>query len=181
MMKRLYHFLLRLTGWKIISSIPSGLTKFIIAVAPHTSNLDFIIGVLVRGAMGFKAYFLGKKSLFIFPLGYIFKAMGGIPVDRSRNHRLVEQITGIAAGKDRFILAIAPEGTRKQVEKWRSGFYFIALKSGMPIILTQLDWKHHIVRFREPFFPTGDLDADMVIVRDYFNGIKGYRETHKSQ
>lgn len=175
-MKEIWRIVLKITGWKIVSEIPPDLKKYIIAIAPHTSYRDFIVGVAIRGAMGFRASFLAKDSLFRFPFGYYFRAMGGIPVDRSKSHNIVEQITSIASRRDNFILAIAPEGTRKKVAQWKSGFYYISLVSGIPIIPALMDWEHREVRFLKPFVPSGNINADMPAFRDLYRGVKGYRD-----
>jgi 1-acyl-sn-glycerol-3-phosphate acyltransferase len=175
-MKIFWRSVLWLSGWKVKSEIPEGLKKYIIAVAPHTSNHDFLVGLMARGALGLKASFLGKASLFRFPFGILFKYMGGIPVDRSQSHHTVDQIAKIAVERDRFILAIAPEGTRKKVDKWRSGFYFIAHKAGIPIVFAQLDWAHHHVNFLKPFYPSGDLIVDMPLMKSFFSGVQGYHK-----
>jgi len=175
MIKAFYRFLLNLFGWKVFFYVPSEVKKYIIAVAPHTSNFDFIIGVLVRGSLGLKASFLGKDSLFKFPWGIIFRKTGGIPVDRSKSSNMVDQIAKLITENDEFILAIAPEGTRKKVEKWRSGFYFIALKAKIPIIFATMDWRNHEVRFLDPFYPTGNFEEDLIMIKNFFKGIKGYR------
>ena len=165
----------KITGWKINSEIPRELKKYIIAVAPHTSNFDFSIGLMARGVLGMRAHYLGKKSLFRFPFGILFRALGGIPVDRSKSHNMVDQIARIAKERKGFILAIPPEGTRKKVEKWRSGFYFMAFKAEIPIIFTQLDWGRHQVNFLKPFIPSGNFESDLPIMQKYFEGIKGYK------
>jgi 1-acyl-sn-glycerol-3-phosphate acyltransferase len=176
MTKLFYNFLLKISGWRIFFNVPPGIKKYVIAVAPHTSNFDFFIGLMARGSLGLNAYFLGKDSLFRFPLGLFFKFMGGIPVDRSKNTNMVDQISKLAIEKEEFILALSPEGTRKKVEKWKSGFYYIALNSNIPIIFASMDWKNHEVRFREPFYPSGNFDQDMIIIADFFKGVKGFRE-----
>lgn len=175
-MKVFWRVILKITGWKINSEVPEGLQKYIIAVAPHTSNRDFFIGLMARGIMGFRSSFMGKSSLFRFPLGIIFRALGGIPVDRSKNHNMVDQISKIAIERDRFILAIAPEGTRKKVQKWKSGFYYIAYKARIPIVFAQLDWANRQVNFLKPFYPAGDFEAELPVMKSFFTGIRGYHK-----
>jgi 1-acyl-sn-glycerol-3-phosphate acyltransferase len=168
--------MLKITGWKINSEVPRDLKKYIIAVAPHTSNLDFLVGILARGVMGFRASYLGKASLFRFPFGVIFRVLGGIPVDRSESHNMVEQISRIASEREHFIIAIAPEGTRKKVQKWKSGFYYIAHKAGIPIVFAQMDWANHQVNFLKPFYPAGDFEAELPLMKSFFEGIQGYNK-----
>lgn len=171
-----WKIILRLTGWKTIGTLPERAIKMVIIVAPHTSNWDFILGVIIRGAMGFRANFLAKKSLFRNPFGFIFRWLGGIPVDRSSKRNLVDQVVAEVEKRTSFILAIAPEGTRSKVEKWRTGFYYIALNSNIPIIMCQLDYQYREARFLEPFFPTGNIDADMKFIQDQFRHIKGLQD-----
>ncbi len=175
-MKIFWNLILKISGWKIHYAVPPGLNKFIIAVAPHTSNFDFLLGLMARGSVGFRANFLGKDALFRFPVGYIFKALGGIPVDRSSHHNLVDQIVALVKEREHFILAIAPEGTRKKVDKWKTGFYYIAHKAGIPVVFTQLDWEHREINFLKPFYPCGDIDMDMPVMKGFFEGIKGYND-----
>ena len=173
MTTRIWRMLLSALGWKTIGELPVNEKKMIIIVAPHTSNWDFVMGVIIRGAMGFKANFLGKKSLFKKPFGSIFTGLGGIPVDRSVSQNMVEQVVDIANKRSTFILAIAPEGTRGKVKKWRTGFYYIALKANIPIIMCQLDYEHKKARFLDPFHPTGNIDQDLRYIQSQFRGVKG--------
>jgi len=173
MTTRIWRTFLNTIGWKTIGKLPENEKKLIIVVAPHTSNWDFIMGVIIRGAMGFKANFLGKKSLFKKPFGFIFTGLGGIPVDRSTSQNMVEQVVEIVNKRSSFILAIAPEGTRGKVKKWRTGFYYIALKANIPIIMCQLDYEHKEARFLDSFYPTGNVDQDLQYIQQQFKGVKG--------
>jgi hypothetical protein len=140
MKKRLYSFIYyRLLGWKTNVTVPN-YDKCVICAAPHTSNWDLFIGKLFYGAIGRKTSFMMKKEWFFFPLGLIFRAIGGIPVDRSRNTSLVDQMANKFAGSKLFHLAITPEGTRKSNPNWKKGFYFIALKAQVPIMLIGIDY-----------------------------------------
>lgn len=173
MTTRIWRIFLNIIGWKTIGKLPENEKKLIIVVAPHTSNWDFIMGVIIRGAMGFQANFLGKKSLFKKPLGFIFSGLGGIPVDRSTSQNMVEQVVEIVNKRSSFILAIAPEGTRGKVKKWRTGFYYIALKANIPIIMCQLDYEHKEARFLDSFYPTGNVDQDLLYIQQQFKEVKG--------
>lgn len=168
-------FILKLLGWKIISHMPSGLKKYIIAVVPHTSNWDFPLGILVRSALKLKTGFIGKKSLFAFPHGFIFYWLGGRPVDRSKSHNYVDQVVDVFRKSDSFSMAIAPEGTRKKVTQLKTGFYYIALKAEVPIILCRFDAGHKTVELSEPFFPTGQKDEDFRFIENYFKGVRGIK------
>jgi len=164
--KYIFSFIFWLWGWKIVGDLPWKENKYIIIVAPHTTNWDFFIGVLVRGIMGFHSKFLGKRSLFKPPYGWFFKMMGGYPVDRSKSTNLVDQVVDIYNHHERFVVAIAPEGTRKKVTEWKTGFYYIAHKSGIPIVRAKMDWKNKQVVFFEPFWTTGNIQRDLPKIRE---------------
>ena len=145
-------------------------TKYIVIVAPHSTNWDFIIGVLVRVLMDVNVKFLGKKALFKAPYGWIFRAMGGYPVDRSKSTKLVDQVVDIFNAHEVFRIAITPEGTRKKVKTWKSGFYYIALYAKVPIVSSVLDWGKKEVRFAEPFYPSGNYEKDMEEIKSFYRG-----------
>jgi 1-acyl-sn-glycerol-3-phosphate acyltransferase len=176
MTTRIWRILLRTIGWKTIGKLPENENKMIIIVVPHTSNWDFIMGIIIRGAMGFKANFLGKKSLFKKPFGFIFTGLGGIPVDRNSSQNMVDQVVDIVAKRSSFILAIAPEGTRGKVKKWRTGFYYIALKANIPVVMCQLDYEYKEARFLEPFYPTGNIEQDLHYIQSQFYRVKGLKD-----
>lgn len=164
---------MKIIGWKIEGGLPENERKFVIIVAPHTSNWDFLLGVIIRGAMGFRANFLGKDSLFKKPFGFFFRSLGGIPVNRNASQNMVEQVVEVARKRKSFILAIAPEGTRGKVKKWRTGFYYIALNAKMPIIMCQFDREYKVARFLRPFYPTGNSEKDLDYIKSQFENIKG--------
>lgn len=173
-MKRFYSWLFHgLMGWKIEGVFPFEIKKFIIVVAPHSSNWDFIIGLLLRKIMGFKSNYLAKKELFQPPLGWLFYKLGGYPVDRSQSTHLVEQIVNIINNTDYFVTAIAPEGTRKNVKKWKTGFYAIAVQAQIPLVPVALNYKEKKVVWGLPFYPSGNLKEDAVKLDGFFKGHKG--------
>ncbi len=153
-------YCLQLCGWKVGGEIPN-LPKFLIIAAPHTSNWDFPLGIAAMYAIGFRIYWMGKHSLFHWPMGVIMRWLGGIPIDRRAPQGMVEQMVGQIHAHDQIILAIPPEGTRKKVERWKSGFYRIAEQAGIPILLAKLDYANKTVTIGPLFHPSGDLDADM--------------------
>ncbi len=174
MLRRLYLLLFKISGWKVVGSFPVGLRKYIIAVAPHTSNWDFVIGVMARSILHLrKAKFLGKSQLFRAPYGWFFRWLGGYPVERSSHHDMVQQVVNIFDKHEDFVLAIAPEGTRKKVQKMKTGFYFIALKASVPIIPVGFDFHLKQVVIGEPFYPTGDLENDLKVLLAFYSSIKG--------
>ena len=164
---------LDLLGWDIVGQYPKELKKFVVIVMPHTSWWDFPLGVLVRSSLQVDINFVAKKSLFRPPFGWFFRWMGGYPVDRSRRSHLVDQVVEMFEKHDHFLLTIAPEGTRNKVDRLRTGFYYIALGAGVPILMVKFDYEHREVVISDPFWPSGDKDADFQIIIDYFKGVKG--------
>ena len=147
--------------------------KFIICLAPHTSNWDFIIGQLYAQAEGFKINFLMKREWFFWPLGVIFKSLGGIPVWRSKHTSMTDNLAETAKTKDSFKLCITPEGTRSPNTEWKKGFYFIALKAEIPILLYGVDYEKKKIVCTESFTPSGNIDEDMPKIKSYFKDFKG--------
>lgn len=164
----------KILGWKVNGKFPTDIKKYILIVAPHTSWVDFPIAILINYATGLRANYVGKASLFKPPFGFIFRALGGAPVDRSKSNNLVDSIVEIYNSKERFILGISPEGTRKKVETWKTGFYYIAKGAKVPILSVALDFEHKTLIIKdEKFIPTDDKEADIKHLRTFFKGIKG--------
>ena len=164
---------LHLLGWTIG---PKGddVPKCVICVAPHTSNLDFTIGKLFYNAIGRKAKFLIKKEWFVFPLSVIFRSMGGIPINRGKSSSTTEQLAEEFLRREVFHLAITPEGTRKKAAEWKKGFYYIALKAGVPIQVAYIDYEKKEVGIKTTFYPTGNVDEDILAIRLMYEGVAGY-------
>lgn len=155
-------------------SFPDGIKKYIIAVGPHTSNWDFVIGVMARSILKIqRARFLGKSVLFKAPYGWFFKWLGGYPVYRNTSHDMVHQVVDIFNQHEEFILAITPEGTRRKVAKLKTGFYYIALQAKVPIIPCGFDFQKKRVIVSQPFYPTGNAEDDMDFLRRFYGTIKG--------
>jgi 1-acyl-sn-glycerol-3-phosphate acyltransferase len=165
-------WLLRAMGWRIEGEMPK-LPKLVIIVAPHTSAWDFPVGVGVMFALDFRVVFLGKGSLFFFPLGFIMRGLGGIPVDRSASHGVVTELIKRLEHSDRLNLVLTPEGTRSHVEHWRTGFYYIAHGAKVPILPVAFDWESRAVKFGLPFVTTGDLEKDIQQLQGFFAGVRG--------
>lgn len=167
--------ILKLFHWKLNFTTPD-FDKCIYCVAPHTSNWDFILGELAIHAVGRKAGFLMKSSWFVFPLGAIFRRMGGVPVYRNgRAGSLVEQLVRRFKSENKLRLAIAPEGTRKKVERWHTGFLRIAEEAGVPVVLGALDYPTRQIEISEVFYPTGDIEADLKSIQTYYSRFRGYK------
>lgn len=147
--------------------------KYIICLAPHTSNWDFFIGQLYMRAEGFHANFLMKKEWFFWPLGILARKIGGIPVYRSKNNHMTSQLAQAAKSRDKFCLTITPEGTRSLNPHWKRGFYYIALEAGIPILLYAVDYERKLIQCTKTFVPTGDVEADMKEIKTYFKDFKG--------
>ena len=174
-MKKIYRFIFfRIMGWKFNGSISPALKKCVLIVVPHTSWVDFFIGVMARGATGLEMNYVAQKELFSFPLGGWFRWMGGAPLDRSRNENKVDAIANLFNDRDVFRLAIAPEGTRKKVTDWKTGFYYIALKAKVPIVAVAFDYGRKEVKFADPFYPTGNKETDFDILESHYKGVTGY-------
>jgi 1-acyl-sn-glycerol-3-phosphate acyltransferase len=176
-MKALAEFIyFKLLGWKIVGNknfSQDTVKKAVIIVAPHTSWHDFCIGLLLRKITGTRTNFVGKKELFFWPFGYYFRAMGGKPLDRTSGQNKVDVITKLFEGEEEFRLTLAPEGTRKKVAQWKTGFYYIAKAAQVPIIMFTLDFKNKQNKISEPFYPTNDRDADFKTMRAFFEGVEG--------
>lgn len=172
-MHRLAHFIyFKLLGWKTIGDFPK-LNKCVVAVVPHTSWMDFFLGLLVRRVINQDINFIAKKSLFSSPIGWYFKWMGGAPIDRSKSNDTVTAIANIFNEKEVFRLALSPEGTRKKVEKWKTGFYYIAKAANVPIVLVAFDYGHKLVKFSEPLMPTENIEEDFKDFREFFKDVVG--------
>ena len=164
--------LYRLMGWKKNVTVDHP-DKYIICFAPHTSNWDFLIGQLYAKAEGIKANFLMKKEWFFWPLSPIFKAMGGIPVWRSKNSSMTDNLATQATEMKSFHLCITPEGTRSLNPEWKKGAYFIALKAQIPILLYGVDYEKKLIVCTKSILPTGDVEKEMKELKLYFKDFKG--------
>lgn len=174
-MKRFFYKLIffRLLGWEIVGTIDPKIKKCVMMVMPHTSALDFFLGIFTRGILGLEMNWVGKKELFRFPLGLYFRYMGGAALDRTGGLNKVDSIARIFDKKDVFRLAVAPEGTRKQVSELKTGFYYIALKAAVPIITVAFDFGKKQVKFGSAVVPRGNIEADMEMLKSDFKGVLG--------
>jgi 1-acyl-sn-glycerol-3-phosphate acyltransferase len=158
---------LRLAGWRIVGDMPM-LPRFVVIVAPHTSNWDFPLGVAAMFALDLRVSWLGKDSLFRGPLGPVLRSLGGVPVNRAARGGIVVQVVDAFRTHPRFVLALSPEGTRRRVESWRTGFHSIARGAGVPIVPAWLDHARREIGIGEPITPSDDLEADMARLRRAF-------------
>ena len=168
MKKSISKFILFLAGWKVINHIPPEVKKCVVMMAPHTSNWDFLWGFFGYSSMGISAKYLIKKEAFVFPIGGIVRALGGIPVDRKASTNIVHQVGELFKNSDNLIITITPEGTRSLNRNWKRGYYYIAELAGVPIGLGFLDYKNKIGGIGAMFTPTGDYDADIKIIEKFY-------------
>lgn len=172
-MQKFARFLLKLMGWKIDRHAPEGVKKCVVVVGPHTSNWDFYIGRLAFISYGVPVGILIKKEAFIFGLGWLLKAAGGIPVDRNKNNNLTDYAVRLFDERDSLFMVFTPEGTRKYNPKWKKGFYYIAEKANVPIYIAYMDYERKIGGFHSMFKPTGDVDADIAYIKSIMSQYKG--------
>ncbi len=172
MLAALGRAMLDLMGWRVEGEFPD-LPKLVVAVAPHTSNWDFLVGASTMFALELRVAFIGKHTLFVGPFGPILRWMGGIPVDRSRAHGVVEQsVAAFSAGPQRM-LAIAPQGTRSAVPRFKTGFLHIARGAGVPVVLVALDYGARCLRIGPSLVPGADVEADRERIEAHFAGVRG--------
>lgn len=165
--------ILKTFGWSVSITVPD-YPKCIICVAPHTSNWDFILGKLAYAAAGRHAGFLMKSTWFFFPLGLLFKAIGGIPVKRRPGGaNLVEAVIEKFRHSTRMAVAITPEGTRSRTTQWRTGFLHIARGADVPIVLGVIDYPSRRIMINDRFIPTGDTEADMAAIKRFYAPYQG--------
>ncbi|MBQ8655925.1 MAG: 1-acyl-sn-glycerol-3-phosphate acyltransferase [Prevotella sp.] len=164
--------LYQLMGWKTDVTEPHP-DKYIISLAPHTSNWDFLIGQLYARAEGMKTNFLMKKEWFFWPLGPIFRSIGGIPVWRSKHTSMTDNLAQTARERKSFCLCITPEGTRSRTTDWKKGFYYIAQKAELPILLYGVDYQRKLIQCTKTIIPNGDIEAQMREIKSYYKDFKG--------
>ncbi len=172
-MKKFAKFALGLFGWKIVGDVPKGLKKAVVILVPHTSNWDFFIGRLGYYVLGLKAKFLIKKEAFVFPFKTILLKMGGIPIERSKKTNSVEAVANLFNQYDSLFITVTPEGTRKLNHNWKKGFYYIALRAKVPILLALADYKRKEAGLGILFEPSGDYEKDLKIIEDYYRPMQG--------
>ena len=159
--------MMKVIGWRIAGEKPS-YPKYILAAAPHTSNWDFGLLVLVCFSLRLDAHWMGKDALFMQPFKRLMIWLGGIPIDRSKANNVVDQMSDYFHSVEKLAVIIPPEGTRSKVERWKTGFYHIAIQSEVPVVLAFIDASTKEVGFGPTFIPTGDLEKDMLEIREFY-------------
>jgi 1-acyl-sn-glycerol-3-phosphate acyltransferase len=164
--------LMKIFGWRMEGEVP-GFPKYVLIAAPHTSNWDLAVMLTLAFNFRTRISWMGKDALFRWPFGGLCRWLGGIPIDRSRSHNVVEQSVALFREKEAFVLVVPPEGTRKKVRYWKTGFYYIARDAGVPILLGFIDYGRKKGGFGPVVMPTGDIEADMKTIQSFYAGITG--------
>ncbi|WP_163338728.1 lysophospholipid acyltransferase family protein [Desulfopila sp. IMCC35008] len=170
--KPLCKIILKIRGWELQGHPPLA-PKYVLIAVPHTSNWDFPLSLAMAFVYGFDMHWMGKDSLFKGWRGPIMRWMGGIPIVRSSSNNVVGQTIEAFNASERLVIAVPPEGTRSRVDKWKTGFYYIALGAKVPIALAFLDYERKTGGFLSSFEPTGDVDNDIARIRTCYSGIAG--------
>jgi 1-acyl-sn-glycerol-3-phosphate acyltransferase len=160
-----------LLGWRIEGVLPD-VPKLVLIAAPHTSNWDFVVGLLAKFAVGIDAAWLGKHTLFRAPFGFLFRRWGGIPVNRDASQDMVAQVVRLFAERPKLILGLAPEGTRRKVSRWRTGFWHMAHGARVPILPIMFDWSRKAIRVA-PLIHTREMEGDLAAIRALYDGVRG--------
>ena len=160
-------WLLGVFGWRMVGELPD-IAKLVVIAAPHSTNWDVIWGLLFKISLRLDVHFIGKREAFFWPLGAALRAFGGIPIDRSAAHGLVGEMRREFAARERFWLALAPEGTRKKVQKWKTGFWHIAREAAVPILPVYFHYPEKTVGLGPLFHPGDDVEADMARIREFY-------------
>ena len=166
--------ILKLMGWTLVGDYPQE-KKFVGIVAPHTSNWDFFFFLLVKWAFKIKVVFIGKHTLFVGPIGWALRKIGGLPIDRRSPHNTVDMIVEEFNKRDKMIFGLSPEGTRSYLDHWKSGFYHIALKAKVPIKMAYIDTTTKTIGWGPKFYPSGDKIKDLELIRNFFSDKKGFK------
>lgn len=172
MLKFFAKTILKLIGWRVDFTLPEE-KKFVLIGAPHTSNWDFPLAMLCFWYVNKPINWVAKKQLFTGPLYYFFRALGGIPVDRSASTGFISQIAGKMSQREEMILCMAPEGTRSKTPYWKTGFYYIAMEAKVPICLGYIDYSKRVLGFAQLIYPCGDIDKDFAAIKNFYSDKTG--------
>jgi 1-acyl-sn-glycerol-3-phosphate acyltransferase len=180
MSKYFFKFFFKIIDWKLVGTFPTNIKKTISIVAPHTTWMDFPIGLGARAEIeltnNITLSFLGKAELFKGFFGWLFKGLGGIPVERFSKNDMVQSVVNLFNSHENLHIALAPEGTRKAVSKLRTGFYYMAKQANVPIIMIGFDFEKKEVIVNKPFFLTDDMEEDLKVIARFYNTIGGVRK-----
>jgi 1-acyl-sn-glycerol-3-phosphate acyltransferase len=170
LVRAVFAAVLRLTGWRFVGDLPDR-AKLVIVAAPHTSNWDFVIGMCGVFALGLDLHWMGKHTLFRPPFGGVMRWLGGLAIDRTAAHGVVEQMVDQFQSRTQLLLVVTPEGTRSRVMRWKTGFWHVARSARVPILLAAIDYRHKQLQFGPLLDPGASLDADLATIRAYYRGI----------
>lgn len=179
MLRSLARLLLRIGGWTAVGEMPD-VPKAVVIAAPHTSNWDGVWALIYKVAIGAEIHFFAKQSLFWFPLGTLLRSLGGIPLDRSRAGSAVRRAIDLFNQQERFFFGLAPEGSRKLMPGWKSGFYRIAVGAKVPVFMGFLDYQHKRVGIGDRIDLSGDPEADLAVFRDFYKDVEGQHPAQTS-
>jgi len=172
LVQKIAHNILRLTGWRT-AVIPPDTSRYVMIAAPHTSNWDFFVMLLFMSVERIPIHWMGKDTLFWWPLGVVMRSLRIIPVNRRERKNLVDQIAARFDEHDELIIGLSPEGTRAKTSRWRTGFYYIALKANVPIVMAYIDYQIKVCGLGPSLKPTGDIQADFKVIREFYSEIVG--------
>lgn len=172
MLSRISLWILTKFGWELQVDIPD-IQKFVAIAYPHTSNWDFPLGILAAKAANLKVHWMGKHSLFRWPYGWFFRAIGGTPIRRGQGQKYMQQMTDLFDRSEELILALAPEGTRGKTDHWKTGFHYIARAANVPILMGYMDWGKRQVGIGGMFYPIEDIDANFARIREFYKNRRG--------
>jgi len=167
-------------GWRIDGAVPS-IPKYVLIGAPHTSNWDFALALLAKWALDFRFHWIGKDTLFRRPFGRVMRWLGGIPVNRRSHNHFIDQMVQQFRVRDEMVIVITPEGTRSRTEYWKSGFYYIALGAQVPIVMGYADYARKILGIGPAVMPTGNLEADLALIRGFYSDKSGKHPTQQGE
>lgn len=173
MIKLFFSWIFKVLGFQAVGEYPMHIKKMMVIVVPHTSNWDFPLGLLYKLSQGFSINYVGKESLFKPPFGWFFRWVGGIPVNRKKSMNFVKKVVNLYKERDALTLCIAPEGRRSKVDTLKTGYFFICKQANIPIVMIKFDWANKQIICREPYYLTGNDEADMAYVESYFRGTLG--------
>ena len=171
---------MRISGWRIAGNIPN-VPKYVLIVAPHTSNWDFFHGFCAFLVLRLDNTWLAKHTVFFWPLGILARRFGGMPIDRAKGGNIVRICVSEFARRERMSITITPEGTRGKVKEWKLGFYYIATEAGVPIVPVALDYSKQQVVIMPPFTPTGDAAADLPKIKALYSAEHGQASRRVSE
>jgi len=181
MIKWIASSIFKLWGFKVTGIDPETIPKKLYIVYPHTSNWDFPVGILMKFGIPINVNYIAKDSLFKWPYGFIFRKLGGIPVNRKERTNFVDTMVNMYKKHERLAFAMAPEGTRKKVRKFKTGFYYIAHNAQIPIIMVKFDWGNKLVDYSEPFYTSGVYRDDLKRIINHFRGTIGHTPENACQ